>query len=96
MLCKLAPQLGLLCGSCSSPRGFASGFLQTAPRETALAFDYSFFYSDPPKGDFNPMSSHTCRAYTIGSRLRPTSCRYAMASARFNRYSYTRWVDPDP
>ena len=69
MLCKLAPQLGLLCGSCSSPRGFASGFLQTAPRETALAFDYSFFYSDPPKGDFNPMSSHTCRAYTRGSTV---------------------------
>jgi len=33
------PRLGrLICASCSSGRGFASGFLSTLPRDNAVAF----------------------------------------------------------
>ena len=55
-----------------------SGFLRTIPRGTALAFDYSLLYSDPPKGDSNPMSSHTCWTYTIASTVRLTRGGFAV------------------
>jgi len=36
--CVLAQRAVPLCASCPSGRGFASGFLQTPPRDDALAF----------------------------------------------------------
>jgi hypothetical protein len=47
-----------------------SGFLQTPPRDDALAFGYYFRYHHKMMergshtGDFHPISSRPCRAYT--------------------------------
>ena len=41
--CPLAPSTShLILGSCSSPRSFALGFLQTLPHDKALALSLTF------------------------------------------------------
>ena len=63
--CPLAPGMPhLLSGSCSSPRTFGLGFLQTPPRGDALALLLTFGSATTWFGDFHPSSSVPCPAHT--------------------------------
>ena len=63
--CQLAPGVPhLLSGSCSSPRTFGWGFLQTTPRDDALALLLAFGSAETWHGDFHPISSVPCPAHT--------------------------------
>ncbi|MDP8246527.1 MAG: hypothetical protein P9M00_00145 [Candidatus Tritonobacter lacicola] len=47
-----------------SPRAFALGFLQTPPRDDALALSLPFGFSYAWRGDFHPASYVPCPAHT--------------------------------
>jgi hypothetical protein len=65
--CPLVPGVPhLLSGSCSSPRTFGLGFLQTSPRDGALALLLAFGSANTWHGDFHPVSSVPCLAHTPG------------------------------
>ena len=72
--CPLAPDVPhLLSGSCSSPRAFGLGFLQTPPHGDALALLLAFGSAKTWRGDFHPTSpvpcpAHTCRSAAAVSR----------------------------
>ena len=64
----------LVSGSCSSPRAFGLGFLQTPSRDDALALLLAFGSAHTWHGDFHPVSSVPCLAHTLalsraGSRV---------------------------
>ncbi len=64
--CPLVPGVPhLLSGSCSSPRTFGLGFLQTSPRDDALALLLAFGSANTWHGDFHPVSSVPCLAHTL-------------------------------
>jgi len=66
--CPLVPDVPhLISGSCSSPRAFASGFLQTSPRDDALALLLAFGSANTWHGDFHPARSVLCSAHTLRS-----------------------------
>jgi len=74
--CPLAPSVPhLLSGSCSSPRAFGLGFLQTPPHDEALALLLAFGSAKTWHGDFHPISSVPCPAHTsrLTSRARARS-----------------------
>src|SRR4030042_4961519 len=74
--CPLAPSVPhLVSGSCSSPRAFGLGFLQTPPRDDALSLLLAFGSADTWHGDFHPISSVPCPAHT----LRITSWQWSAA-----------------
>jgi hypothetical protein len=50
--------------SCSSPRAFGLGFLQTPPRDDALALLLAFGSAKTWRGDFHPTSPVPCPAHT--------------------------------
>jgi hypothetical protein len=76
--CPLAPSVPhLVSGSCSSPRAFGLGFLQTSPRDDALALLLAFGSAKTWRGDFHPTSSVSCPAHTG-----PLSCGLEGPSAR--------------
>jgi len=50
--------------SCSSPRAFGLGFLQTPPRDDALALLLAFGSAKTWHGDFHPISPVPCPAHT--------------------------------
>jgi hypothetical protein len=54
--CQLARPHSLLCGSCSSGRSFAFGFLQTSPHDDALAFSYRLVQSTSVRV-FHPLAN---------------------------------------
>ncbi len=54
----------LLSGSCSSPRTFGLGFLQTPPHDDALALLLAFGSAYTWRQDFHPTSSVPCPAHT--------------------------------
>ncbi|MCL5423194.1 MAG: hypothetical protein M1461_12085, partial [Nitrospirae bacterium] len=54
----------LISGSCSSPRIFGLGFLQTLPHDNALALLLAFGSASTWHGDFHPVSSVPCPAHT--------------------------------
>jgi hypothetical protein len=65
--CPLVPGVPhLISGSCSSPRTFGLGFLQTSPRDDALALLLAFGAAHTWHGDFHPVSSVPCLAHTPG------------------------------
>jgi len=64
--CPLAPSVPhLLSGSYSSPRAFGLGFLQTPPRDDALALLLSFGSAKTWYEDFHLASSVPCPAHTL-------------------------------
>ncbi len=63
--CPLAPSVPhLLSSSCSSPRAFGLGFLQTPPRDDALALFLAFGSANTWRKDFHLTSSVPCPAHT--------------------------------
>jgi hypothetical protein len=63
--CPLVPGVPhLVSGSCSSPRIFGLGFLQTPPRGDALALLLAFGCANTWHGDLHPVSSVPCPAHT--------------------------------
>ncbi len=54
--------------SCSSPRAFGLGFLQTPPHDDALALLLAFGSAKTWHGDFHPISSVPCPAHTLRVR----------------------------
>src|SRR5512147_653450 len=64
--CPLVPSVPhLISGSCSSPRAFGLGFLQTPPRDDALALLLAFGSSYTWHRDLHPTSSVPCLAHTL-------------------------------
>jgi hypothetical protein len=80
VLCQLAQGLSLLCGFCSSARTYAIG-LPSDPssrrrpclRLVLLLVSISMNTIGSRTGDFHPISSRPCRAYTRQSRRRGIS-----------------------
>ena len=63
--CPLVPNVPhLRSGSCTSPRAFGLGFLQTPPRDDALALLLAFGSSYTWHRDLHPTSSVPCLART--------------------------------
>ena len=63
--CPLAPNVPhLISGSCSSPRAFGLGFLQTPSHDDALALLLTFGSAITWFGDLHPVSSVPCPAHT--------------------------------
>ena len=70
--CPLAPSVPhLLSGSCSSSRAFGLGFLQTPPRDDALALLLAFGSANTWREDFHLTSSVPCPAHTARDELNP-------------------------
>jgi len=64
-MCPLVPSVPhLVSGSCSSPRAFALGFLQTSPHNDALALSLPFGFSFTWREDFHLASCVPCPAHT--------------------------------
>src|SRR5215208_4655489 len=64
--CQLIPGVPhLISGSCSSPRSFGLGFLQTPPRGDALALLLACGSANTWQEDFHLSSSVPCPAHTI-------------------------------
>src|SRR3990172_1432501 len=64
--CQLVPSVPhLRFGSCTSSRAFGLGFLQTPPRDDALALLLAFGSSFTWLRDFHPDSSVPCPAHTL-------------------------------
>ncbi len=64
--CPLVPDVPhLRSGSCTSPRAFGLGFLQTSPRDDALALLLAFGSPYTWHGDFHPVSRRSCPAHTM-------------------------------
>ena len=69
--CPLVPSVSHLeSGSCTSPRTFGLGFLQTLPHGNALALLLAFGSSYTWLGDLHPVSSVPCPAHTWRSAAR--------------------------
>jgi hypothetical protein len=63
--CQLAPSVPhLVSGACPSPRTFVPRFLQTLPRENALALPLSFGSTHTWTGGLSPPSMTACTAHT--------------------------------
>ena len=63
--CPLVPGVPHLeSGSCTSPRAFGLGFLQTPPHDDALALLLAFGSANTWHGDFHPARSVPCLAHT--------------------------------
>jgi hypothetical protein len=64
--CPLAPSVPhLISSSCASPLAFGLGFLQTPPRDDALALFLAFGSANPWRKDFHLTSSVPCPAHTL-------------------------------
>src|SRR5712692_2651354 len=75
--CQLVPGVPhLRFGSCTSPRAFGLGFLQTPPRDDALALLLAFGSSFTWLGDFHPDSSVPCPAHTFRSGFDERFCGF--------------------
>ena len=74
--CRLVPDVPhLVSGSCSSPRAFGLGFLQTPPRGDALALLLAFGSAFTWREDFHLARSVPCLAHTQRSPARGTRVR---------------------
>ena len=63
--CPLAPPMShLISSSCSSPRRFGLGFLQTSPHDDALALFLTFGSANTWCRDLHPTSFVPCPAHT--------------------------------
>jgi len=76
--CRLVRSVShLISGSCSSPRAFGLGFLQTSPHDEALALLLAFGSASTWHGDLHPVSSVPRPAHT---RLITRGCMPSRAS----------------
>jgi len=98
MLCQLAQGLSLICGFCPSARTFAlrlpsDDFSQNRPCLRLILLVASIIINTigSRTGDFHPMSSRPCRAYTIKSRRREFSLG-GFFSRWLPRALLQRWV----
>ena len=67
--CPLVPGAPpLVSGACASPRAFGLGFLQTSPRDGALALLLACGSANTWRGDLHPTSSVPGLAHTPGLR----------------------------
>ena len=74
--CRLVLSVShLISGSCSSPRAFGLGFLQTPPRDDALALLLAFGSASTWYRDFHPVSSVPCPAHTMTFSRRGTDLK---------------------
>jgi len=78
--CPLVPGVPhLVSGSCSSPRIFGLGFLQTPSHDDALALLLAFGSAITWHEDFHLISSVPCPAHTLGisggAKAPPAACR---------------------
>jgi hypothetical protein len=88
--CPLVPGVPhLLSGSCASPRTFGLGFLQTSPRDGALALLLAFGSANTWHGDFHAVSSVPCLAHTDKHQRRgsprPLHARVSRAPGKITR-----------
>src|SRR5438309_8577637 len=87
--CQLVPSVShLRSGSCTSPRTFGLGFLQTPPHGDALALLLAFGSSYTWLGDLHPDSSAPCPAHTstpTGARRRAFAKHSPRARVRVGR-----------
>ena len=91
--CPLAPGVPhLVSGSCSSPRVFGLGFLQTPPRGDALALLLAFGSAKTWPGDFHPGSDMPCLAHTVKDE-RPA--KPVRLPGRTSGYPASPPTDPD-
>ena len=78
----------LISGSCSSPRAFGLGFLQTPPHDDALALLLAFGSVYTWREDSHLASSVPCLAHTAGiSRARSASAWMPLLAVYFGFYS---------
>src|SRR4030042_5182063 len=85
--CQLIPGVPhLISGSCSSPRMFGLGFLQTPPHDDALALLLTFGSANTWYGDFHPVSPVPCPAHT--SKLSGGVFLPSTQAARYIRIDY--------
>ena len=64
--CPLVPNASrLISGFCSSPRSFGFGFLQTPPRNDALAVSLAFGSTKTWQSDLHRPSYVPCLAHTL-------------------------------
>src|SRR5258708_16503357 len=76
--CQLVPTVQpTRSGSCTSPRTFGLGFLQTPPHDDALALLLAFGSSYTWLGDSHPDSSAPCPAHTL-----PSAARFSASAVR--------------
>lgn len=81
--CPLASATShLISSSCSSPRSFALDFLQTLPRDNALALSLTFGSAITWYRDFHPTSLVPCPAHTFEVRGAPLAARPVEAEGR--------------
>jgi hypothetical protein len=74
--CPLVPDASrLISGFCSSPRSFGLGFLQTPPRDDALALLLAFGSAKTWLSDFHRHSYVPCPAHTFRFRRAPLAAR---------------------
>ena len=100
--CQLVPDVPhLLSGSCSSPHMFGLGFLQTPPRDEALALLLAFGSANTWREDFHLTSSVSCPAHTteISGGCQPSAKGSDLLSAdtylfyKFRRlYELHQWM----
>ena len=80
--CPLAPRTPhLVSSSCSSPRNFALDFLQTPPRDDALALSLTFGSAITWYRDLHPTSLVPCPAHTRDYARWPRAARMNAATA---------------
>ncbi len=93
--CPLVPSVPhLISGSCSSPRAFGLGFLQTPPRDDALALLLAFGSAKTWHEDFHLVSSVPCRAHTLSSAARTTPpVSLLQAPPNASGVVWVRWSD---
>jgi hypothetical protein len=84
--CPLVPGVPhLVSGSCSSPRIFGLGFLQTLPRGGALALFLAFGCANTWRQDFHLARSVPCPAHTAEFSGVAAVRRVRLQSARGSR-----------
>ena len=93
--CPLAPDAPrLLSGFCSSSRSFGLGFLQTPPRDDALALLLAFGSAKTWQSDFHRLSNVPCPAHTSalkGARLYARPFERAVSPRSLTSLISTRW-----
>jgi hypothetical protein len=81
--CPLVPDASrLISGFCSSPRSFGLGFLQTPPRDDALALLLAFGSAKTWLSDFHRHSYVPCPAHTSKLSRRP----WLLMAGRLERF----------
>src|SRR3989339_775872 len=93
--CRLVPDVPHLgSGSCSSPRAFGLGFLQTPPRDDALALLLAFGSAFTWREDLHPARSVPCLAHTACSGASNGRDRAAIACRLRQLVRHSHYYSP--